>query len=57
MSILIYSDLLKRIIKCFFVLVIVSIGLMLFTLIIQMIFNLGNYAGVFLRVLYNEFCH
>ena len=57
MSTIIKSELFRKVIKFFIILIASSLGLRLFTLIIQMTFNLGNHVGVFFRVLYNAFCH
>ena len=56
MSTIISNNTLKKIIKYFLIIIALIIGLMLFTLIIQMIFNLGIHVGTFLRCLYSIVC-
>ena len=52
MSIIIKNELIRKIIKYFVLFVAIILGLYIFTIIIQAVFNLGKYIGTFLRCLY-----
>ena len=56
MSALIKNEMLKKGVYYAILFIMVVLGLALFSLIIQMVFNLGSYFGTFLRLVYNSFC-
>ena len=57
MSTIINNQLIKKIGKNILIIIASLFGFMLFSLLMQMIFNLGNHFGVLLRVVYNVICH